>query len=468
MEDFLWGVATAAYQVEGGLNGPGRPQNNWAVPDAAGTVEPVGEALSFWAQPDELLGRAAAMACNAFRLSLEWARVEPEPGVWDEAALDGYAAILHRTRELGMEPVVTLQHFTHPAWCGPDFWLLPDAPQRFEGYVRRVVSEIGRRAVRDGDAPVRWWITINEPVVVPVMAYVLGRFPSGGRSLRNARRAFDHILAAHVRGYDAVHDVYEQEGWAAPLVTTNTISFTAPALDADTTELLLARERGVDAADVAAHLRRRSTATRRRLKAVRRRGPLSIAIDTVVDRATQLAIRWPRTVEELYESPRARKLDYLSFDLYDPVIGNFAGPARAGAGQHRETPFVAELWEQEVMADAMATYLRLAHLQALDRPILVAENGLATPNDNPRADGWSREEFLKLMCAEVVRARDEGVRVAGYIHWTIADNYEWGSYKPRFGIHGVDRRDGVRILDTDAVGADAAGAYRRIIEADRS
>lgn len=464
MDGFLWGVATAAYQVEGGLNRPGGPLNNWGPWDAAGRVEPVGDALRFWTEPGELLGRAAAMGCNAFRLSIEWARVEPRPDVWDDAALDGYAAIVRDCRARGLEPVVTLQHFTHPLWCGLDFWLLPDAPRRFERYVRRVVRELGRRTA---EAPIHWWITINEPVVVPIMAYVLRRFPAERAGLRRARTAFDHILAAHVRGYDAVHDVYEDEGWPPPLVGTNTISFTAPALDALTTDLLLARERGTPRDAIDSFLSDRATRTRSRLKAVRRRGAVSAVLDAFVDRVTSAAIRWPRTVEELYGSSRARKLDFLSFDLYDPVIGNFAGLSKPGAGQHREHALIAELWEQEVMADAMAVYLRLAHLQAPDRPILVAENGMATADTHPRADGWSRDAFLDAMGGEVVRARAEGVQVAGYIHWTIADNYEWGSYRPRFGLHGVDRSDGIRILPTDAVGVDAAAAYRRVIEADR-
>ncbi len=113
-------------------------------------------------------------------------------------------------------------------------------------------------------------------------------------------------------------------------------------------------------------------------------------------------------------------------------------------------------------------FIRQAHEQAPDRPILVAENGMATPGRSKRPDGLRRDVFLDETCDVVVRARDEdNLPVAGYLHWTLADNYEWGSYKPAFGLYGVDRTNGARILDTDAVGVDAAAAYRRIIAEDR-
>jgi beta-glucosidase len=82
----------------------------------------------------------------------------------------------------------------------------------------------------------------------------------------------------------------------------------------------------------------------------------------------------------------------------------------------------------------------------------------------PRLDGWDRVRYLRATLAAVMDAIDAGVPIAAYFHWALVDNYEWGSYEPRFGIHGVDRERGGRVLDTDALGADAAGAYRRIIE----
>ena len=83
----LFGVATSGFQIEGGFNGPGEPANNWRGWERSGRIEPSGVACDFWRHPEEALDRAASIGCDAFRLSVEWARIEPEDGVVDRAAL---------------------------------------------------------------------------------------------------------------------------------------------------------------------------------------------------------------------------------------------------------------------------------------------------------------------------------------------------------------------------------------------
>src|SRR3984957_9539908 len=115
-EGFAVGVATSGYQVEGGFNGHREPHNNWAAWEGAGRAARSGRAGDFWRHPEEALDRAAAIGCNAFRLSVEWARLEPQPGAFDDAALERYAEILSLCTARGLEPIVTLHHFTHPSW----------------------------------------------------------------------------------------------------------------------------------------------------------------------------------------------------------------------------------------------------------------------------------------------------------------------------------------------------------------
>jgi beta-glucosidase/6-phospho-beta-glucosidase/beta-galactosidase len=172
-------------------------------------------------------------------------------------------------------------------------------------------------------------------------------------------------------------------------------------------------------------------------------------------------------VEALYRSARSRKLDYFVLDYYDPVLTHMLMPADRKARKMRSTRALAEPWEQKVSGQGFEACLRQLHLQAPDRPIVVAENGLFTPPRDSRPDGLSRDRFLHDAIATVRRVRAEGIAVHGYLHWTIADNYEWGSYAPRAGLHGVDRRDGVRFLDHDCQGVDAAEAYREAIRTAR-
>ena len=114
----------------------------------------------------------------------------------------------------------------------------------------------------------------------------------------------------------------------------------------------------------------------------------------------------------------------------------------------------------------LGEYSRANVVPGLD--LWVVEQGLCNRvrrgRSFPRLDGWDRVRALRETLAAVVDALDAGVPIGAYYHWSLMDNYEWGSYEPRFGIYGIDRERGLEILDTDAMGADAAGAYRRLIE----
>jgi beta-glucosidase/6-phospho-beta-glucosidase/beta-galactosidase len=136
--EFLWGVASSGYQCEGGYNGPGQPQNNWTDVEARGRVMRTGLAADFWNRYQEDFAHCHAMGLNAFRLSIEWARVQPstsakrsEPPAFDFGVLDGYADRLAACRRQGLEPVITLQHFNHPAWAGRVARRLTPAPEQF-------------------------------------------------------------------------------------------------------------------------------------------------------------------------------------------------------------------------------------------------------------------------------------------------------------------------------------------------
>src|SRR5688500_4518255 len=136
-EDFLWGVATSAYQSEGGYNGAGQPRTNWAVSEEGDDVAVTGDAADFWHRYEEDFERCRELGLTAFRLGIEWSRVQPTtikdrsgaPPPFDYAALDHYVAILTSCQEHGLEPVVTMHHFVHPEWLGTDPWLEPDNAQ---------------------------------------------------------------------------------------------------------------------------------------------------------------------------------------------------------------------------------------------------------------------------------------------------------------------------------------------------
>ncbi len=465
-EGFLFGVATAGFQVEGGYNGPGQPANNWLAWEQVGRVEPSGNAVGFFDRPEEALDRARALGCNSFRLGVEWARVVPDERGTDAAALARYVRIVDECVARGLVPLVTLHHFTHPDWLGVDFWLRPDAPDRFRQWAEVAVGAL---------APaVRHWVTLNEINVLALNSWLLGAFPPGRiLSVPDSVVALDNLLTAHVLGYEVIHRARPDA-----VVTTNNACLSLYAQDRMLTDLLLARGAGVDRGDVDDWLEERRHRHDRCLPAgpgerlLRRisaaAAPYGAAAARRRGRAGTGLPR--RALDAVYESPHRRTLDAVAIDYYDPQSArHFRLPGHPTAGGRGYLP-VRELWDDVPDPGGLARWLSDQHALAPGLPLWVVENGLCNRvrhgRSYPRLDGWERPRYLRENIAAVMSALDHGVPVGGYWHWSLMDNYEWGSYQPRFGIHGIDRHrgeHGTTWLETDALGADAAGAYHRII-----
>lgn len=449
---FRFGVATAGFQIEGGYNGPGEPANNWYSWEAEGRVEPSGIALDFWRRYDTHLDRAAAAGCDAFRLSVEWARVEPAEGQIDTDALDRYAAILDACHERSLQPLVTLHHFTHPEWLGHDFWLRPDSPERFAEWAGVAVDRLAGRC--------RHWVTINEINIFALQSYMLGMFPPGRRrDVAAMVRSLDHLLAAHVLAYEVVKARQPQA-----VVATNNYAFSVYELDRLLVDVLLARSHGVARPDLGAWLAQRRRAYHGQACA---RPPVLEELVRRFSRSTiPLDQALPRAVAAVYASDHERTLDVTQVDFYDPQASrHIRVPGHRTAGGRNWLPGRL-LWDDPPDPEGLARYCGLNTEPGLD--VWVVENGLCNRvrrgRSHPRLDGWDRERYLTENLGAVVRAIAGGVPIGAYFHWTLADNYEWGSYEPRFGLYGIDRERGNRWLATDSMGGDAAGTYRRIIE----
>ncbi len=467
-EEFVFGVATAGFQVEGGFNGPEQPANNWLAWEQVGRVEASGDAVGFWDRPEEALDRAAAMGCNSFRLSVEWARVVPDERGVDAVALAAYATLVRGCVERGLEPLVTLHHFTHPAWLGEDLWLRPDAPDRYRAWVEVVVEAL---------APwVRLWVTVNEINVLALSSWLLGMFPPGRwRAFEDTAIAIDHLLTAHVYGYDAVH-----RGRPDAVVTTNNSSMSAYPLDRMLTDVLLARGAGIARSDVGTWLEERAREhdilwppSGLNERVVRRLAAATAPYRSRTLGASVSGRGGPvprRAVDAVYDSPHERTLDVLGLDWYDAAVSrHFRMPGHRTSGGRNSSP-TRELWDDVPDPSALTRWLRAQRDLAPGLPLWVVENGLCNRvrggRSLPRLDGWDRPRYLREHLAAVMSAVDDGVPVTGYWHWSLVDNYEWGSYEPRFGLFGIDRdrgRPGVRWMATDALGDDSAAAYREII-----
>jgi beta-glucosidase len=186
-DGFLWGAATAAHQVEGN-----NVHNDWWQSEQAGLLPyRSDEACNSWTNWRDDLQLLSEIGLNAYRLSVEWARVEPEPGRFDQSALDNYKAQVTALKNHGIEPMVTLHHFTSPRWVAQrGGWDNPDVVPHFVTYAERVA-----RHLQD---EVRWWITINEPSILGFKAYIEGSWPPHRRgNLSGYVRLMRHATQAH-------------------------------------------------------------------------------------------------------------------------------------------------------------------------------------------------------------------------------------------------------------------------------
>jgi len=196
---FLWGAATAAHQVEGDNTN----SDWWEWEHRAGSPvpEPSGRACEHYTRYADDVKLLADAGLNTYRYSVEWARVEPAEGEFDEAQLDHYVRMTDVVRAAGLTPVVTLHHFTLPQWLAArGGWTDQRTPELFGRYCERVVRHLGGR--------VDWFCTINEPGNVAVGGY-LGVFgwPPGSTSYDEFRRAADGLTNGHRAALRAVKSV---------------------------------------------------------------------------------------------------------------------------------------------------------------------------------------------------------------------------------------------------------------------
>ncbi|MDP3963515.1 MAG: glycoside hydrolase family 1 protein [bacterium] len=214
---FLWGAATAAHQVEGNTHNDwtewermnaerlakeAQKRHNgdasWRFPEAFNPQNYIsGRACDHYNRFAEDFDIAKSLGHNAHRFSIEWSRVEPEEGVFDEKAIAHYREVLLALRQRGIEPFVTLWHFTNPSWFAKKGgWERKENIDAFLRYVARVVDRL------DG---VRYWIVINEPTVYTGAAYIGGLFPPQRKSLFTAFLVLKNLLTAHRRAYALLH-----------------------------------------------------------------------------------------------------------------------------------------------------------------------------------------------------------------------------------------------------------------------
>jgi beta-glucosidase len=415
-QGFRWGVATSAHQVEGN-----NFNNQWYAWEQAGHIlsgDHCGLACDWWDHAERDFDIAQGMGLNALRLSLEWSRIEPRLGVWDGPAIMRYRQMLQGLRQRGMEPLVTLHHFTHPLWFeARGGFLAPDAVDLFARYAAHVVRELGDLC--------DFWCTINEPNVVCTFGYQIGDFPPGHHGdLRGTVHAQATMARAHAAAYRALHAAQPtaRVGWAQHYNTFD------PANPHSPLDRYVARLQDEAFNEFFPHAVRTGTA----------KFPLSTLAGDL--RAVK------DTCDFLGINTYAR--DLVAFDprRATELFGRrFTAPG-APKGDDGVTPIYSEMYPQGIarIVDRVRDW---------GKPIYITESGV--PDRADRLRPWVITEGVQAMHA----ARQKGADVRGYYHWSLVDNFEWAQgWTLRFGLVAMDHVTQARTMRR------SGNLYRAIIQ----
>jgi len=384
-QGFIWGTSVASHQVEGNNT------NNdcWFAENVTPTVfkEPSGIACDSYVRWAEDVDLVKAMGLNAYRFSLEWSRIEPTEGTWDEAELAHYEAIVDRCHEQGLKPIVTMSHFTTPHWfAAKGGWLNPGSAELFARFCEFVVQRIG--------AKLEYIVTLNEPNL-PTLLGAIG-LPDFIEDL--TRKTLDACsAAAGVERYRLANVVRSDEAQDIEIGMAAGHTAAYNAMKAVLPELKI----GVSIAIMDEQAEPGGEATR----------------DAVCER---LYGRWIRLVQN--------HDDFIGVQNYSRNIW-----LADGTKAPNDPKLPQNQMHTEVYAPSLANCVRWTHAQT-NIPILVTEHGVSTTDDEVRAN------LITDALTDLGKAISDGVPVLGYCHWSLLDNFEWiFGYEPVFGLVSVDR-----------------------------
>lgn len=400
-QGFLWGTATGAHHVEG------QNSNNqwWDWEQQPGKIwngDRSGDACGWWRSAEGDMDRMVALANNAHRMSIEWSRIEPEEGLFDEGAINRYRELLEGLLRRGITPMVTLHHFTNPRWLeARGGWLHRDTPERFGRFAERAVVALGDLCTI--------WCTINEPVIYATQSYLRGVWPPGSTNVVDAFR----VGAALLRGHAAAVAAVRKAGAQHRVGLVHQVRIFDPATPAN--------------ADVS----------------------VAATWDFLMNGAVLQALETgrlppPYGIGEQVSGLRG-SCDFFGLNYYTRERVAFDASAPGLLFGRRFTPPDVPQGDAtvdghtygELYADGL--YRTLQRVARLGVPIYLTEFGL------PDAQDTRRPQFLLDHLAAAHRAIQAGVDLRGVFYWSLLDNFEWiEGWQLKFGLYTFDPRTGER------------------------
>jgi len=400
-DGFLIGASTAAHQVEG---------NNihsdfWALEQVTDFMfkEPSLQAVDHYNRFKEDIDLMADAGLNAYRFSIEWARIEPKKGCFDEEEIQHYRDVLEYCRKKGITPFVTMHHFTSPKWLiEAGGWESEDTPDAFAAYCKYVAEKLG-------DA-LEYVCTINEANMGLQITKIM------------KERTLDVQVGLSEGMSDMETFMRERMAKLSTVFTgidpRNVHIFLSPRTERGDILVFEAHEKAREAMKtVCPHLKIGIT--------------LSLYNYQSIDGGEENALK-SQTEDFLHYLPYLQKDDFFGLQNYSRKIYGTDGVLPLKEGTE-----VTQMG-YEFYPEALEGVIRQVH-EHLKLPIYVTENGIATSDDGRRV------EFIKRALAGVERCISDGIPVKGYMHWSLLDNFEWMlGYQMTFGLIAVDRSNQTR------------------------
>lgn len=397
-DKFLWGSATSALQVEGTCTNT--DWNLWEQSfDEFGkprVESKVGIAVDHWNRYKEDIAIMAELGLTCYRFSVDWGKIEPEPGLYNTAALDHYEDVCKTLVAYGIKPVITLHHFTCPTWFAKKGGFENDANiPHFVAFCKEVFQRL--------HSYVHLWITFNSPTSLAMKGYWQGAYPPALKDINVAARVLANILEAHVQVYTAVkalpggtqsnvgilHNIFQIQAWHGK-------HFIKRALE----------KRAIKYYN---HLAR---------------NPVYAFFTTGVFEShgiKHVNKNAPKTLDFIglnYYSRAFMKEKWFSFKV--------ASHPHEIAADHDKYTLYAEGFHAAIkeISERVAKPLHI--------PIYITENGIATENEA------TRKLFFERYIYALSRSIEDGHDVRGYMTWSFIDNYSWGTYRKKYGLIGVE------------------------------
>lgn len=224
-DGFLWGTSTSAYQIEGGIRNDwsewekSAARKKWLLKNKKKPEDYIcGRACNSYKMYETDLDLAKSLNNNAFRLGIEWSRIQPKQDTWSVGEIEHYRKVLLAARQRGLKTVVTLWHWTNPTWLVKERgWINDKSVNYFKEFVTLIVQELG--------GLIDYWVVLNEPMMYTFGAYISRHHPPQKFSLFKAEKVIKNLTAAYNQSYDAIHRHFPE----AQVGVTNMLNYFEPA-----------------------------------------------------------------------------------------------------------------------------------------------------------------------------------------------------------------------------------------------